>query len=82
MLLARQMMDLGKLLHVYDDYMSGDASEKRLEEAWTQYRVKWIGVSTEDLKDRIMAAVRSEAMSYIDRIDKGYDGRPPWWEVD
>ena len=25
-LLARQMMDLGKLLHVYDDYMSGDAS--------------------------------------------------------
>ena len=81
-LLAELMRDLGKLLHVYDYYMSGDKGEESVSRAWEVFHTKWIGISKEDLAGHITMKAMKQAEAYVESVCLGYDPRPKWWEVD
>lgn len=81
-LLAELMRDLCKLLHVYDDYMSGDKGEESVTKAWEVFHTKWIGISKEDLAGHIAMKAMKQAEAYVESVRTGFDSRPKWWEVD
>lgn len=74
-LLSEQMHDLYNLLTVYDRYMSDDAGEEVVSEAWGRYRAKWLGTSSEELADHVFRLVKAETDAYIESIRPGFDGR-------
>lgn len=78
-LLAEHMHDLYNLLHVYDEYMSGDGDEESVENAWTEYRSKWLNVTSEQLEGHIFENIRKEVESYIESFRLGH-GRKQGWQ--
>lgn len=81
-LLAELMRDLGKVLHAYDYYLSGDTGEEAITKAWDKFRAKWIGVSEEEMTERVSRKAMEAAKRYVDSVTKGFDPTPKWWEVD
>ena len=79
-LLTEMMHALSKVLYDYDEYMSGDIGKERVSESWERFHEEWIGVSKDDLTDRIAKRAKGEAESYVDRVTLGYDPKPKWWE--
>ena len=66
-LLAEQMHDLYRLLDRYDYYLSGDIGEDAIQEAWEEYRTKWIDMDT----DKVVEILFGKCIELVDGAVKG-----------
>lgn len=70
--LAEQMHDPSKLLYVYDRFMSGDTGEQSIEEAWKEYRTKWLAIRPADMVEYVTARAKNQALAYIESFKTGH----------
>lgn len=71
-LLAEQLCDLHKLLGRYDYFLSDDIGEEGIQEAWAEYRDKWLGIGTDKLREMVIAEAKARVDDYIQSVERGY----------
>lgn len=71
-LLAEQLYDLHQLLSRYDYFLSDDIGEERIQEAWAEYRDKWLGIGSDKLREMVIAEAKARVDDYIQSVERGY----------
>ena len=71
-LLAEQLCDLYELLGKYDYFLSADIGEERIQEAWAEYRDKWLGIGSDRLREMVIAEAKARVDDYIQSVERGY----------